>query len=292
MVRTIGNPLSWTAGALFGTGRSLGNAADALGSHEAAPPEIARIGIDDIGVALRKGYDDFAHFRSDVMFLVAIYPIIGICLAAIAFDRALLPLLFPLAAGFALLGPLVGVGLYEMSRRREAGEAAGWEAALSALRAHVIGPVVVLGLYLLGLFVLWMLAARTIHAATLGPEPPASVIGFVSDVFTTPAGWAMIAIGIAVGFVFAVIALAISLTSFPMLIERRAGLPVAVATSITVARKNPVTVAVWGLVVAVLMALGTLPLFLGLIVVLPVLGHATWHLYRAAVPARGRAAQP
>ncbi|WP_101065940.1 DUF2189 domain-containing protein [Roseovarius salinarum] len=292
MVKTIGNPLSWAAGAVFGTGRSLGDAAEAIGSHEATPPEVTRIGIGDIREALRKGYDDFMHFRSDVMFLVAIYPVIGICLAVIAFDRALVPLLFPLAAGFALLGPVVGVGLYEMSRRREAGEAIGWGAALSALRAHVIGPVLVLGIYLLVLFMLWMFAAYAIYAATLGPQPPASAMAFASDVLTTPAGWTLIVAGLAVGFVFAVIVLVMSLTSFPMLIDRRAGLPVAVATSVKVARKNPVSVACWGLVVAALMALGTLPFFLGLIVVLPVLGHATWHLYRAAVPARGSAPQP
>lgn len=284
MVRTIGNPLSWTAKALFGAGRTTRDIAETLGSEGTAPPAVTQIGMGDLREALRKGMDDFMTFRSDVLFLVAIYPVIGICLALLAFDRSLLPLIFPMAAGFALLGPLAGVGLYEMSRRREAGEDTSWAAALMALRPHVVGPVMVLGLYLLVLFVVWLFVANMIYVATLGPEPPASIAAFLSDIFTTSAGWAMIGLGMAVGFVFACATLVVSLTSFPMLIDRRAGLPVAVVTSLRVARANPVTVAVWGLIVAGLMALGSVPLFLGLIVVLPVLGHATWHLYRAAVP--------
>lgn len=288
MVKTIGNPLSWAAGAVLGTGQVAGEAAGSLGGEEqTGPPPTRPITRDDIWEALRKGFADFTAFRSDVMFLVGIYPIIGICLAVISFDRALLPLLFPLAAGFALLGPLAAVGLYEMSRRRESGESAGWDAALSSLRAHVVGPVMVLGLYLLAIFVAWMFFANLIYGMTLGPAPPESALAFLTDVLTTSAGWTMVVVGMAVGFVFACMALVVSLISFPMLIDRRAGLPLAVTTSVRVARQSPVTVAVWGAIVAVAMALGTLPFFLGLIIVLPVLGHATWHLYRAAVPMPG-----
>ena len=284
MVKTIGNPLTWAADAVFGTGRTVGAVAEAIASHETAPPPTRKIGDADIRAALRKGYDDFKTFRSDVMFLAAIYPIIGICLVAIASNLALLPLLFPLAAGFALLGPVAAIGLYEMSRRREAGEEVGWGAGLQALRAHIVGPVMALGIYLLAMFVLWVLSALLIYSFTLGPEPPVSAGAFILDTLTTSAGWMMIIIGMGVGFVFAAIVLVISIVSFPMLIDRRAGIPVAVATSVQVARENPVTVAKWGLIVAVLMALGSVPFFLGLIVVLPILGHATWHLYRAAVP--------
>ncbi|MFD1159995.1 DUF2189 domain-containing protein [Roseovarius aestuarii] len=284
MVKTIGNPLTWAADAVFGTGRTVGAVAEALGSEETTPPPTRTITETDIRDALRKGVDDFKTFRSDVMFLVAIYPIIGICLVVVSSDLALLPLLFPLAAGFALLGPVAGIGLYEMSRRREAGEEVGWGAGLQALRAHIVGPVMTLGVYLLAMFVLWIMAAMMIYGFTLGPEPPASVGAFAIDVLTTSAGWMMIMIGMGVGFVFAAIVLVISVISFPMLIDRRAGIPVAVATSVKVARQNPVTIAKWGLIVAVLMALGSLPFFLGLIVVLPILSHATWHLYRAAVP--------
>lgn len=284
MVKTIGNPLSWAAEAVLGTGRTVGAVAESLGSEITEPPETRKIGVEDIRSALRKGYDDFTAFRSDVMFLVAIYPVIGIGLAVMAFDRALLPMIFPLAAGFALLGPVAGIGLYEMSRQREMRDDVTWGAALSALRARIVGPVLVLGFYLLALFVAWMFCAYLIYNWTLGPEPPVSVGAFLLDVMTTGPGWMMIILGLGTGFVFACVVLVISLISFPMLIDQRVGLPVAVMTSVKVARENPVTVATWGLIVAVLMALGSLPFFLGLIIVLPILGHATWHLYRAAVP--------
>ena len=261
MVKTIGNPLTWAADAVFGTSRSVGAATEAMASHETTPPATRSITDADIRGALRKGYDDFKTFRSDVMFLVAIYPLIGIGLIAVASNLALLPLLFPLAAGFALLGPVAAIGLYEMSRRREAGDEVGWGAALNALRAHVVGPVMALAVYLFAMFVLWILAAMLIYSVTLGPEPPATVWSFARDVLTTGAGWLMIIIGMAVGFVFAAIVLVVSMVSFPMLIDRRAGIPVAVATSLQVAKQSPVTVAKWGLIVAVLMALGSLAVF-------------------------------
>jgi len=284
MTRTIGNPLSWAVDAAFGAGRTAADATDALRGHAATPPEVRRLTNDDLRTALRRGLEDFGALRSDVIFLILIYPIIGITLALTAFQMARLPMLFPLAAGFTLLGPVVATGLYEMSRQREASGSAGWGAAFSVIGAPVIVPVIVLGGVLMGLFLAWMFAASVIYKATLGPEPPASVAAFASEVLTTGPGWAMIVVGMGVGAVFAAMVLALSLTAFPMLIDRRAGLPVAVLTSLKVVRENPRVAATWGLIVAVAMVLGTLPLFLGLVIVLPVLGHATWHLYRTAVP--------
>lgn len=275
MVKTIGNPLSWGARALQSGGHAVTEAVDGVASHDLSPPLVRDLTTQDIRDALRKGAADFAASRSDVLFLVIIYPVIGALLIFIAFNQGLLPILFPMAAGFALLGPLAGIGLYEMSRRREAGIDASWGAVLGSLRSRVMGPELVLGAYLLGIFIIWIYVADAIFQATLGPELPTSIGAFIRDVFTTGAGWAMIVIGMAVGFLFAAVVLVMSLVSFPMLIDRPVGLPVAVSTSIAVARRNPRVVAGWGLLVAVSLAVASIPLFLGLIVVMPVLGHAT-----------------
>ena len=284
MVKTIGNPLTWLAQGASGTGRAMGSAADALGSELTEPPETNILSTADSRAALSAGFADFSRYRTDVMFIVLIYPVIGLALSVMAFNEALLPMIFPLAAGFLLLGPVAAIGLYQMSRKAETQANFNWSTALTVLQARNIGPVLAMAFYLLAIFVAWMFTALQIYGWTLGPEPPASASAFLTDVFTTSAGWTMIVTGMAVGFVFAAVVLVISLISLPMLIDRHVGVPIAVATSLQVARENPVTVALWGAVVAVLMLLGTLPLFLGLIVVLPVLGHATWHLYRAAVP--------
>ncbi|NNU81308.1 DUF2189 domain-containing protein [Halovulum dunhuangense] len=286
MVKTIGNPLSWGVRRLGLAGHGIAESAAHMGSRDATPPQVRQIGTADLGAALRLGLDDFLALRSDALMVCLLYPVIGLALVWAALDARLLPLVFPLVSGFALLGPLAAVGLYEMSRRREAGQPAGWDAALSVLRAPALGAIVTLGIALLGLFLIWMLAAQYIYAATLGPEPPASLGAFLTETLTTGAGWAMIVIGTATGFVFAALVLSISVVSFPMLLDRDPGLPVAVVTSVRVARENPRTVAVWGLIVATSLVLGALPAFLGLAVVMPVLGHASWHLYRRAV-ARG-----
>lgn len=284
MVKTIGNPLSWTAEVLGATGGALAGATGRLaGTRAAAPPEVQRLSTGDLRAALAAGWDDFLTLRSDVIFMVLLYPLVGLLIALAAFNANFAPYFFPLASGFALIGPVAAVGLYELSRRREAGENPGFVDALSLLRAPALAPVLVLGLYLLAVFVVWMMAANLVYALTLGTEPYASTAAFAADVFGTAAGWQMIVLGTAVGFVFAAVVLATSLVSFPLLVDRDIGVAEAVVTSWRVARRNPRETALWGLIVAAGLVLGSLPLFLGLIIVIPVLGHATWHLYRRAV---------
>ncbi|MGY9048830.1 hypothetical protein P775_16220 [Puniceibacterium antarcticum] len=265
MPQTIGNPLSWTAQALGRSGSHLAASARELGNDGSTAPYVRRLDMSDIRDALAEGWADFTASRSDVMFIVMIYPVVGLLLVGIGLQMSMLPLLFPLLAGFALLGPVAAVGLYEISRRRE----------------H--GAVLVMAFYLTALFVTWMLVAAGIHKVTLGDGVPVSLSAFAEQVLTTPGGWAMILLGCGVGFGFAVIALAISVVSFPMLLDRHVGVPVAIATSVEVLRRNPRVVLTWGAVVATGLVLGAVPLLLGLIIVLPVLGHATWHLYRRAV---------
>lgn len=284
MAKTIGNPLSWTAQALGRGGHHLAEMADHVqGQGDAGPPVVRKIDGSDIGLALRKGLDDFAAFRSDVVFLCLIYPIIGLAMVWAAFNAALAPFIFPLIAGFALLGPVAAIGLYELSRRREAGLSASWGDAFDLVRSPALGAIVLLGLYLLALFAAWMGTAYLIFLATMGPALPVSAITFLRDVATTPEGWSMILLGIPAGAVFAGLVLAISIVAFPLILDRHTGLAVAVATSLRVTRANPGAVILWGGIVALSLAIAAIPFFLGLVVVMPVLGHATWHLYRRAI---------
>ena len=141
-----------------------------------------------------------------------------------------------------------------------------------------------LGLLLFAIFVIWLGVAHLIWLLTLGPEAPSSIGSFVRDVLTTPAGWAMAGIGIGVGFLFALLVLTVSVVSFPQLLDRDVGVATAISTSYEVVRANPGPMALWGLIIAAGLVLGAIPLLMGLAIVFPVLGHATWHLYRKVMP--------
>lgn len=248
-----------------------------------AVPALRRIGLADLTQALASGLDDFQANRTDVIFLCVLYPAAGLLLWGLASGYGLLPLVFPLASGFALLGPLVALGLYEMSRRRELGMQTSWVDAFRVLRSPSIGAIALLGFALVVLFVLWLMAADIIYLWTLGPKPPQSAGSFLRDVFTTPDGWIMIAAGLGVGFLFAVVVLAIGVVSFPLLLDRDVGVDTAVSFSVHSVQANPGPFAAWGLIVAAGLVLGSIPCLIGLVIVLPVLGHATWHLYRRLV---------
>jgi uncharacterized membrane protein len=269
--------LSWP---IFGTGRRRDPAARAAAR---VAPQVRRIEAADLWDSLRKGLSDFAAMREDVVFIVIIYPLAGLVLAAAALRYDLLPMIFPLLSGFALIGPLAAVGLYEISRRRERGEAVSWADAAGVFRSAAIGSIMGMGLILVALFGLWLATAYEISLVAFADGPPATVRSFLQQVFATGEGWRMAVIGIGVGFLFAVAALALSVVSFPLLLDRRVDLDVAIATSLKAVARNPGTMALWGLIVAAGLVLGALPALTGLIVVLPVLGHATWHLYRKAV---------
>jgi uncharacterized membrane protein len=284
----IRNPIEWGVDQLKTAEQALERAGHSLRRPEAtrdAPlPAVRQIELADLRDVLEKGFSDFGAYRTDVIFLCIIYPLAGLVLARLAFGYDMLPLLFPLASGFALIGPVAAVGLYEISRRREQGVDIAWADAFGVVRAPAFGAIVVLGLLLLAIFLLWLAAAYAIYLVTLGPEPPASIGSFVRDVFTTGAGWALIVVGVGVGFLFAVLVLTISVVSFPLLLDRDVGLYTAVATSVRAVLANPVPMAAWGLIVAGGLVIGSIPVLLGLIIVMPVLGHATWHLYRRLVP--------
>jgi len=244
---------------------------------------VRKIGLSDLSDALRMGWEDFKAIPTHAIVLCVIYPVLGLILFRLAVGYSVLPLLFPLAAGFALIGPFAALGLYELSRRRERGEeAAAWN-AVQVLRAPSFGAILELGILLLVLFGTWIAAADAIYIATFGHTPAANVPDFARRVLTTPEGWSLIIVGCGVGLLFAVMALCVSVVSFPLMLDRHATAIDAIRTSLRAVREDLFVMAAWGLIVALLLVIGSLPFFVGLAVVLPVLGHATWHLYRRMV---------
>ena len=249
----------------------------------AAGPVIRTIRLSDLHDALRIGWEDFKEVPSHAIILCVIYPILGLVLARTVLGYSVLPLLFPLAAGFALLGPFAALGLYELSRRRERGDTASAWDAIDVFRSPSFGAMLGLGTLLFALFVTWVATAQAIYVAAFGYESAAGIPDFVTRVLTTPQGWWLIVVGCGVGLLFAVVALCVSVVSFPLMLDRHAGAGDAMVTSLRAVARNPAPMAAWGLIVAVLLVLGSLPFFLGLAVVIPLLGHATWHLYRKVI---------
>ena len=210
-----------------------------LGPAHLDPPVLAPLAVSHITVAdlkevLTKGFDDFMAYRTDIIFLIAVYPIISVLVIAASFRYELLPLVFPLVSGSAILGPFVGVFLYEMSRRRELNlqrhhaDNHSWANALSVVRSRNFGKIMMAGMLLVAMYVLWLVCAWGVYQATQGPTTAETAGRFVHDLFLTQAGWWLIVAG--------------------------------------------------GLI------LGAIPLAIGLVIVMPVLCHATWHLYRKLVP--------
>lgn len=252
-----------------------------------AHPQIRKIGFADLREAIDKGVDDFKAMPTHVLLLAVIYPVVGLILARLTLGYDMMPVLFPLAAGFALIGPFAAIGFYELSRRREEGLDTSWVQAFSVVRSSSAGSIAALGLLLVVLFGVWLAVAQWLYQSLFGYGSPESLEQFLRSIFTTREGWTLILAGNAIGFVFAVIAFCIGVVSFPLLLDRDVGAIVAMHTSVRAVLANPVVMAGWGLFIAVSLVIGALTLFAGLAVIMPVLGYASWHLYRKVVVAEG-----
>ncbi|MCR4264912.1 DUF2189 domain-containing protein [Nitratireductor sp. ZSWI3] len=248
-----------------------------------AHPRLRTIDFADVLGALRSGVEDFWDKPSHYVFLCLIYPIVGVILITWASSGNALQLIFPLIAGFALLGPFAAIGLYEISRRRERGMDTSWRHAFDVRKSAAIPSMVAIGIMLLGIFLVWIFTAQGLYRWLYGDSAPASLIGFIQEVLTTQRGWTLLLVGNLVGFIFALIVLSTTSIAFPLLLDRDVGAYAAIETSVRVMQANPLPMLLWGFIVAALLVIGSLPLFVGLAVVIPVLGHATWHLYRKTV---------
>lgn len=245
---------------------------------------IRKIGVGDLRQALKQGYDDFsAKPASAIAFLFVVYPLFALLWTQIFVRGTLLHLAFPMVAGLTLLGPVVSVAFMEMSRRREAGLDLAWQSAFDFIHRSSFAPIIALSVAMMVLYLAWLYTAQTLYFGLFGADPPTSIRQFATDIFTTRHGGALMFYGTALGVLFAVAALAISVVSFPLALDRPVTAITAAVTSIRAVAANPLVMAVWGLIVVVLLAIGAILLLIGLAVALPTLGHATWHLYRRLV---------
>ena len=245
--------------------------------------EIREIGVKDLWQALREGFDDFNARPTIIAFLIVIYPLFALLLTLFLVGENLLHLAFPMVAGFTFLGPVVSVGLFEMSRRRERGLDLSWRSAFDFVHSSSFAPILALSVAMMLLYVAWLFAAQFLYFGLFGADPPASISDFATQVLTTRRGGALIFYGTVLGFLFAVTALAISVVAFPLALDRPVTSITAVCASIKAVISNTFVMAVWGLIVVVLLAAGSILFLIGLAAVLPILGHATWHLYRKLV---------
>ena len=260
--------------------------------RKSAKIPVLNIGDEDLRFALRQGLDDFKTFRGDVIFAGVIYTVIGLAAVVMTTSMPLMPFFLPVVAGVGLLGPVAAVGFYELADRREAGETdLHWFNFLDVRKRRTVDEMGMVAGLLLAIFFLWLLAAGALYALIFGWATPATMGDFVAMIFTTPRGWALIAAGAIVGAIFGWFVLALSVASLPMLVDCDVSAAEAVSASWRAAHANKGEMIRWGVIVGVLLVLGSIPLFVGLAFVLPWLGYATWHLYtrlidRSAIPTR------
>lgn len=248
--------------------------------------EVRKLRLVDLFDALDKGIDDFKAKPTHLFFLAVIYPAATLFAALVVGAGDLMPLVFPMLSGLVLIGPFIGLAMEEMSRHRERGLDMSWTNAFNFFTSPSFKDIAFLGLLVIALFLLWVSMADTIYVMTLGDAWHASeetFQEFARAVLTTPAGWMMVVVGNFVGLLFAITALCIGVVSFPLLLDRQVGVATAVETSVRAVLANPLVMLVWGLIVGISLVLGALPFLVGLAVVIPILGHATWHLYRKVV---------
>ncbi len=245
-------------------------------------PEVLILDMQDLRAALSAGWTDFRKAPMFGLFFAAVYVAGGWLIVYALTATGQIWWTLPAAAGFPILGPFIACGLYEVSRRLEEAEPLSWSAILGVIFRQKDRQIPSIAAVIVVFFLFWNFLAHMIFALFLGLQAMTN-ISTSFDVFLTGNGLMMLAVGTLVGAGFAGVLFSLSVVSLPLLLDREIDFVTAMITSVSVVLTNPRVMLVWGLFIAALLFLGMAMWFLGLFIVLPVLGHATWHLYRRAL---------
>lgn len=246
-------------------------------------PDVNALGIDDLKECLNKGLSDFRHAPLFGLFFGGIYAFGGILIVQsfIVFEKGWL--IYPVMVGFPLIGPFVAVGLYDVSRRREAGMPLPWNEVLSVISLQTGRQLPYMAFVMLFIFWIWIYQVRLLIALFLGRMSFPDFGAFFELIASTPEGWLFIGVGHVVGAFFALLLFSLTVISIPMILDRDVDFITGMITSVKTVMKSPLVMLSWGVFVTLAVMASFVPLFLGLLVVLPVLGHTTWHIYKKAV---------
>ena len=242
-----------------------------------------KIAIQDLWKSLGEGYEDFIARPISIPFQIAFYFLIALTIVLFAADQNLRYFAFPMVAGFNLVAPIIAIAFFEMSRQREQGLPMRWGAAFSFIHTSAFAPILALSVIMMLLYVAWLYMAEAIYFGLFSENAPVTVSAFIDELFSTRRGGALIVSGNFVGLLFACAAMAISVVAFPLALDKPVTSITAIKVSIRAFSDNLFVMCVWGLIVVALLAIGAMFFLIGLAVALPVLGHATWHLYRKLV---------
>jgi len=262
---------------------SVSEAAAMEAAPNRADPPVREITANDVNEAWAHGLRDFQAAPAFGLAFGAFYAGAGIIIVCSISALGLSHLAYPLAAGFALIGPFAAVGLYEVSRRLETATPLSWRGVLGVVFEQRNRQLAWMALVMLFIFIVWMYQVQLLLALFVGLPSSATLREFLVALTTTPEGIAFLLLGNVIGALLSLVLFALTVVSFPLLLDRDVDFVTAMITSVRAVVVSPAPMLGWGFTVGVLLILGSLPFFLGLVVVLPILGHATWHLYRRVV---------
>ena len=246
-------------------------------------PKVNALTAADLRACLAQGISDFARAPLYGLFFGAVFTIIGMVIVLALTSWGTPWMIYPFAIGFPLVGPFAAAGLYEVSRRLENGSPLGWSQVLSAVWAQRRRELSWMAFVMLFVFWMWMYQVRLLLALILGRMSFSTLEKFLTVVFTTEQGWTFLAVGHLVGGALSLVLFSITVISIPLLMDREVDIITAMITSVKAVLASPLPMLLWGVAVTLAVLIACAPFFLGLLVVLPVLGHATWHIYRRAV---------